>query len=164
MVIERMFAHATGGKPSHQAATTASYRVRSAAAMADVEPLQALHYNLEKTGGLQDVVAPPYDVIGPEQRAELAARSPYNVVRIDLPEGDSDPYAHAAESSPTGAASGSSCRRAARALAAHPGLHGTGRAARDTPGFLARVRVTEYGAGPDPARTSARTLDRRRTG
>jgi uncharacterized protein (DUF1015 family) len=65
--------------------------------MADIEPLLALRYDLDKVGGLQDVVAPPYDVIGPEQRAELAAGSPYNVVRIDLPEGNGDPYGHAAE-------------------------------------------------------------------
>jgi uncharacterized protein (DUF1015 family) len=64
--------------------------------MADVETLRALHYDLSKTGGLQDVVAPPYDVIGADQREVLANRSPYNVVRIDLPEGD-DPYQHAAE-------------------------------------------------------------------
>jgi uncharacterized protein (DUF1015 family) len=64
--------------------------------MAQVEPLRALHYNLEKTGGLQDVVAPPYDVIDAAQRAELESRSPYNVVRIDLPEGE-DPYETAAQ-------------------------------------------------------------------
>src|SRR5438445_8558157 len=65
--------------------------------MAQLEPLRALHYELTKTGGLQPVVAPPYDVIDAEQRAELEARSPYNVVRIDLPKTDGDPYAHAAE-------------------------------------------------------------------
>ena len=63
--------------------------------MADVEPLRALHYDLERTGGLQDVVAPPYDVIDADERVELEARSPYNVVRIDLPVGD-DPYETAA--------------------------------------------------------------------
>ena len=41
--------------------------------MADVKPLRALHYNLERTGGLQDVVAPPYDVIDEDQRADLEA-------------------------------------------------------------------------------------------
>ena len=54
--------------------------------MADVQPLRALHYDLAKVGSLDDVVAPPYDVIDPEQRGRLAARSPYNVVRVDLPE------------------------------------------------------------------------------
>jgi uncharacterized protein (DUF1015 family) len=63
--------------------------------MADVQPLEALHYDQAKAGPLQQLVAPPYDVIDPQQRAELAARSPYNVVRVDLPEGD-DPYAEAA--------------------------------------------------------------------
>src|SRR5437588_6298381 len=67
-----------------------------AAQMADVQPLRALHYNLEKTGGLQDVIAPPYDVIDATQRAELERKSPYNVVRIDLPQG-TDPYQAAAD-------------------------------------------------------------------
>ena len=43
--------------------------------MADVQPLRALHYALEKTGGLQPVVAPPYDVIDAEQRARALRRS-----------------------------------------------------------------------------------------
>jgi uncharacterized protein (DUF1015 family) len=63
--------------------------------MADVQPLRALHYDLAKVGSLTEVAAPPYDVIDPEQRARLAAQSPYNVVRIDLPEGE-DPYGEAA--------------------------------------------------------------------
>src|SRR3954447_7404387 len=67
--------------------------------MADVKPLRALHYDPAVVGALDAVVAPPYDVIDPEQRAQLADRSPYNVVRIDLPEADEpggDPYAAAA--------------------------------------------------------------------
>ena len=48
--------------------------------MADVQPLRALHYDLDVVGSLDAVCSPPYDVIDPEQRAELAARSPYNVV------------------------------------------------------------------------------------
>jgi uncharacterized protein (DUF1015 family) len=44
---------------------------------------------------LADVVAPPYDVIDPARRAQLAARHPYNAVHIDLPVGDAhrSPYA-----------------------------------------------------------------------
>src|SRR5688572_2050388 len=65
--------------------------------MAGVEPLRALHYDLGKVGSLAEVTSPPYDVIDDEQRAELAARSPHNVVEIDLPRdsGGSDPYEHA---------------------------------------------------------------------
>ena len=67
--------------------------------MADVRPLPALHYNLDTVGSLGDVTAPPYDVIDAEQRAALLARSPFNVVEIDLPQAGpgADPYEHAAE-------------------------------------------------------------------
>ena len=64
--------------------------------MADVQPLRALHYDQAVAGPLQDLVAPPYDVIDPPAREALQARSPHNVVAIDLPQGD-DPYATAAE-------------------------------------------------------------------
>ena len=65
--------------------------------MADVQPFQALHYDLARTGGLQPVAAPPYDVIDAAQREELVRRSPYNVVEVDLPSNGGDPYAHAAD-------------------------------------------------------------------
>src|SRR5947209_16893561 len=64
--------------------------------MADVEPLRALRYDLRVVGSLAEVIAPPYDVIDPAQRERLAARSPFNVVAIDLPQGR-DPYETAAE-------------------------------------------------------------------
>jgi uncharacterized protein (DUF1015 family) len=65
----------------------------------EVQPIHAVHYDLDKVGSLADVVAPPYDVIDEAQRAELAARSPYNVVELDLPHDPDggDPYEHAAE-------------------------------------------------------------------
>ena len=48
------------------------------------EPFPGIRYDLDRVD-LDDVVAPPYDVVGPEDQAGLEARSPYNVVRIDLP-------------------------------------------------------------------------------
>ncbi|HEX4819796.1 MAG TPA: DUF1015 domain-containing protein [Acidimicrobiales bacterium] len=47
------------------------------------------------TDDLSSVTAPPYDVIDDDERAELVAKHPHNVVRIDLPRGD-DAYAEAA--------------------------------------------------------------------
>jgi uncharacterized protein (DUF1015 family) len=115
--------------------------------MAEIEPLAALHYNLQKTGGLQDVVAPPYDVIDERQRAELEARSPYNVVRIDLPRGD-DPYAQAAETLEEWRRKRVVVRDETPTLWAlaqdYTGPDGKQRTRR---GFLARVRVENYGAG-----------------
>ena len=60
------------------------------------EPFAGVRYDLDRVE-LDDVVAPPYDVIGPEDQAALEARSPYNVVRIDLPhdEGGVDRYTSA---------------------------------------------------------------------
>jgi uncharacterized protein (DUF1015 family) len=48
------------------------------------EPFAGVRYDLDRVE-LDDVIAPPYDVIGPEDQAALEARSPYNVVRVDLP-------------------------------------------------------------------------------
>ncbi|HJV09692.1 MAG TPA: DUF1015 domain-containing protein [Acidimicrobiales bacterium] len=47
------------------------------------EPFAGVRYDLDRVD-LDDVVAPPYDVIGPAEQAALEGRSPYNVVRIDL--------------------------------------------------------------------------------
>ncbi|MBA2349800.1 MAG: DUF1015 family protein [Solirubrobacterales bacterium] len=64
--------------------------------MADLQPLCALHYDLEVAGALSTLIAPPYDVVDAGQRAALLKRSPHNVVALDLPEGEPDPYEHAA--------------------------------------------------------------------
>ncbi len=54
--------------------------------MAEVKPFRAERYDESKAGPLQQLVAPPYDVISPEQRDEYLARSPYNVVHLTLPD------------------------------------------------------------------------------
>lgn len=53
--------------------------------MADVHPFRALQYS-PPAGALGDLLAPPYDVISPDERRALLARSPYNAVRLILPE------------------------------------------------------------------------------
>ncbi|MFL6206968.1 MAG: DUF1015 family protein [Acidimicrobiales bacterium] len=58
--------------------------------MARFEPFAGIRYDLQRSD-LARVIAPPYDVIDAEARAELAARDPHNAVRIDLPdEADGD--------------------------------------------------------------------------
>ena len=118
--------------------------------MADVQPLNALHYALDRVGGLPPVVAPPYDVIDAELRAELASRSPYNVVEIDLPQadGDLDPYAHAATLFNEWQADEILVRDPEPAFWAlaqdYTGPDGT---AYTRKGLFARVRVEDYGPG-----------------
>jgi len=50
-------------------------------------PFRGLRY---RHADLAAVTAPPYDVIDPDERAVLVARSPHNAVRLLLPEGDYD--------------------------------------------------------------------------
>jgi uncharacterized protein (DUF1015 family) len=51
--------------------------------MPQVIPFNGLLFNCDKVSG-NDVAAPPYDIIPPEYREVLYARSPYNIVRIDF--------------------------------------------------------------------------------
>jgi uncharacterized protein (DUF1015 family) len=120
----------------------------------EIRPFRALRYDRTVVGDPALVVAPPYDVIGPEQRAALVARHKANIVNLDLPAeelGDEpdDRY-----------------RRAARTLAAwrsdgtlrkdpHPSVYvyeqtylvpGT-QTERTQRGFFARLRLEPF--GPD---------------
>jgi len=54
--------------------------------MAVVKPFRAERYDPATVGALEPLVAPPYDVISPEARADYLARSPYNVVHLTLPD------------------------------------------------------------------------------
>jgi uncharacterized protein (DUF1015 family) len=54
--------------------------------VAVVRPFRALRY-AEPT---ETVVAPPYDVITPAERAEYLARDPHNVVHLTLPDSEDD--------------------------------------------------------------------------
>lgn len=56
--------------------------------MAEIEPFRGIRYSKEAVGDFAKVIAPPYDVISPRQREELCARSPFNAVRIELPDGE----------------------------------------------------------------------------
>ena len=116
--------------------------------MAEIQPLQALHYDPDRTGGLQDVVSPPYDVIDAEQRAELVARSPFNVVEIDLPEGGEDRYDTAARILGGWRSQGVIVADEQPALwTLAQDYTGPDGARRTRQGFFARVRVEDYGPG-----------------
>jgi uncharacterized protein (DUF1015 family) len=115
--------------------------------VADVRPFRALHYDRARVDGLQGVVAPPYDVIDDAQRADLLARSPYNVVEIDLPRGP-DPYAHAAEVFERWRREGILVRDDEDALwALEQDYTGPDGRRRTRHGFFARVAVEDYGPG-----------------
>ena len=53
-------------------------------------PFPGLRYSRSHVRSLSDVVCPPYDVISESERLELEARSPSNIVRLELPADDGD--------------------------------------------------------------------------
>jgi uncharacterized protein (DUF1015 family) len=121
--------------------------------VAEVSPIRALHYDLGRMGSLAEVVAPPYDVIDDEQRAELVGRNPHNVVELDLPRNPDggDPYEHAAELLARWTDEGALANDPEPAIwaleqdfTAPDGSRLTRR------GFLARVRLAPYGEGIRP--------------
>ncbi len=120
--------------------------------MAEVSPIQAVHYDLERVD-LADVVAPPYDVIDEEQRSELVARSGHNVVELDLPrdpEGG-DPYDHAARLLDQWIADGILTRDNEPTIWALEQDYSSPDGSKLTRrGFLARVKLAPYGEGIRP--------------
>lgn len=57
--------------------------------MAEIRPFKGLRYNGEAEP-LDLLVAPPYDVLKPEERDAYAAKSPHNIVHMTLPESKSN--------------------------------------------------------------------------
>jgi len=117
-----------------------------------LRPFRALRFDPSSVGDVAAVVAPPYDVIDPTERARLISRHPANVVRLDLPaeetgDGPDDRY-----------------RRAARTLAAwrsdgtlrkdpHPSIYvyeqvyrvPGSEVERTQRGYFARLRLEPFG-------------------
>ena len=58
--------------------------------MAEIRPFRALTFDTGVAGALAQLVAPPYDVIAPEERLAYRALSPHNIVNLTLPENESE--------------------------------------------------------------------------
>src|SRR5689334_21742829 len=51
--------------------------------MAVITPFAGIHFDPNRVA-LDDVIAPPYDVLSPTQQDDLYARDPHNIVRLIL--------------------------------------------------------------------------------
>jgi len=117
--------------------------------MADVRPFRAAHYDPARVE-IAAVTAPPYDVIDAAVRSELLERSPHNVAELDLPQTDdgSDVYDHAAHLFGEWREQGVVVQDdEPRIWALEQDYTDPDGSRRTRRGFLARIRVTDYGAG-----------------
>ena len=64
--------------------------------MPRIVAFRALRFDPTRLPETAKVIAPPYDVISAEQRAQLEAQHDRNIVHLDLPRGEGDgKYEHA---------------------------------------------------------------------
>src|SRR5436189_3270 len=118
--------------------------------MAEIQPLHAVRYDTHTAGALENLVAPPYDVIDDQMRAELVEKSPFNIVEVDLPkpEAGEDPYAHAEHIFEAWLQQGVMVKeRDEPSIWVMRQQFNLGGETLNRTGFFARVRVEDYGQG-----------------
>ncbi|NQU24672.1 MAG: DUF1015 domain-containing protein, partial [Candidatus Nealsonbacteria bacterium] len=122
--------------------------------MPEIQAFRGIRYDLGHVGSLADVIAPPYDVIGPELQEQLYKQHPCNVVRLILNRiepGDDDEannrYTRAARFLKNWQSEGVLFTEADPAIYVyhqqfdHEGTTYTRR------GFMARLRLSRFGEG-----------------
>lgn len=111
-----------------------------------VEPLDALLFDPAHAGALDQLIAPPYDLIDRTQQDELYARSPFNIVRLELSR-EADPYASAATTLARWRADAILARwpKPAFYYCIQRFTHAGQAMVRD--GLIARVRLEEFASG-----------------
>jgi uncharacterized protein (DUF1015 family) len=121
--------------------------------MADIQAFRGLRYDSKHVGSLAQVVAPPYDVIGPELQNQLYKAHPCNVIRLILNRdepGDNDAnnrYTRAAKFLKTWRAEEVLALETQPALYVyHQQFEYQGRAYTRR-GFMARCRLERFGEG-----------------
>jgi uncharacterized protein (DUF1015 family) len=121
--------------------------------MPKIQAFRGVRYDLGHVGSLGDVVAPPYDVIGPQLQDELYKKHPANVVRLIL--NREEPLDDAANNRYTRAAQFLKNWRSEGLLfaEAQPAIYGyhqqfaVGGQTFTRRGFMARVRLERFGEG-----------------
>ncbi|HEY4308029.1 MAG TPA: DUF1015 domain-containing protein [Pirellulales bacterium] len=121
--------------------------------MPEIQAFRGLRYDLGHVGSLSDVIAPPYDVIGPQLQEQLYKNHPANVIRLIL--NRDEPGDDAANNRYSRAAKFLKNWRSEGVLAAdpHPALYVyhqvfdyAGRT-HTRRGFMARIRLQRFGEG-----------------
>jgi uncharacterized protein (DUF1015 family) len=113
--------------------------------MAEVVPFRAVRYDVPRAGAPESLIAPPYDVISESDRAALEAKSPFNIVRIDLPKGDREQkYRNAARELRRWLEEGILRRDDARAFYRYHQIFSVGANEHTRKGFICRIRLRRF--------------------
>ncbi len=118
--------------------------------MADILPFRGVRYDPAAAhAALTDLVAPPYDVISPDEQADLYARHPQNVIRLILGR-ETDKYALAARLFQEWQQSGILTADDQPAVYAYHQTFSdpvTNQACPDRLGLICLLKLEEYGTG-----------------
>src|SRR2546428_7885046 len=113
--------------------------------MAEVLPVRGLLYDPARAGRFDDLVAPPYDVISESDRAALEAKSPFNIVRVDLPQGiREEKYRNAARELRRWIEEGILRRDRAPAFYRYHQIFSLAGRQHTRKGFIGRIRLRRY--------------------
>ena len=119
--------------------------------MADIAPFRGILYT-PKAGDPSKLLAPPYDVISPADRAQLAALDPHNCVQLILPEPTDaakpdSRYEHAAADLKAWLADGTLARDEVPAIYRYHQIFDVYGKEVVRKGFIARVRLQKFSEG-----------------
>ncbi len=121
--------------------------------MPEIQAFRGLRYDLGHVGSLGDVVAPPYDVIGPALQDELYKKHPANCIRLilnrDEPGDDAqnDRYTRAARFLRNWRDEGVLFAESQPAIYVYHQIFTTGGQTFTRRGFMARTRLERFGEG-----------------
>ena len=124
--------------------------------MAKVLPFRAMRYNVESVGGIDRVVAQPYDRIGPELQEKYYALHPKNIVRIikgkTRPDDDdaNNQYIRAREYLDSWLYEGTLIKDAEPAIYLYDQTYRVGGVTKTRRGFVALGELEELGGGVKP--------------
>ncbi len=122
----------------------------SGGTMAIIKPFRAYRYDTSRAGSLDDVLAPPYDVISPEKQRELFDANPNSIIRVDYRPDDAgaDKYADAAKVFNEFVAAGILAQDASEAIYVTEDIFTDWEGVqRSRLGFICMLRVEELGKG-----------------
>ena len=121
--------------------------------MPELVPFAGFRYNLDKIEKLSDVIAPPYDVIGPELQDALYDKHPNNVIRLILDrilptdDADNNRYSRSAKTLADWKADGTLLQDAEPALYVYHQLYNVEGRDFCRKGFMCGVKADPFGEG-----------------